>query len=105
MPSGSIQQAATRQDDPSAGNGYLLQRVEPEYPEAARQRRIQGPVVLDALIGSNGSVRELSVISGDPQLAKAAMDAVRQWRFRPHQLDGKAVEFETRITVNFALPE
>ena len=117
-PSNSIQQAATRQDDPSAApaqrsgsassgsaNGYLLERVEPEYPEAARQQRIQGPVVLDALIGSNGSVRELSVISGDPQLVKAATNAVRQWRFRPHQLEGKAVEFETRITVNFALPE
>ena len=48
---------------------------------------------------------KLTVISGDPLLAKAATDAVRQWRFNPHQLKGKAVEFETRITVNFALPE
>ena len=109
-----IQQAAAREDDgtaapapisPPSANRYLLQRVEPEYPEAARQQRIQGPVVLNVLVGTSGSVRELAVVSGDPLLAKAATDAVRQWRFNPHQLKGKAVEFETRITVNFALPD
>jgi TonB family protein len=112
--SSSIQKAATREDDssvaptpisPAPANSYLLERVEPEYPAAAREQRIQGPVVLDALVGTSGSVRQLSVISGDPRLVKAATDAVRRWRFRPHELDGKAVEFETRITVNFALPE
>ena len=112
--SGAIQNAATREDDGSAvpaststpsANGYLLERVEPQYPEAARQQHIQGPVVLNVLVGISGLVREVSVISGDPQLAKAATDAVQQWRFNPHQLNGKAVEFETRITVNFALPE
>jgi TonB family protein len=112
--SSAIQKAATREDDGSAlpapsdsplGNGYLLERVEPQYPEAAKQKHVQGPVMLHALVGADGSVKELSVISGDPQLVKAATDAVRQWRFKPHQLKGKAVEFETRITVNFALPE
>lgn len=112
--SGAIQKAAIREDEknvtPSApdsapASSYLLQRVEPEYPEAARQQHIQGPVVLAVLVGANGSVRELTVVSGDPQLAKAATDAVRQWRFKPHQLKGQAVEFETRITVKFALPE
>jgi len=112
--SGAIQQAAAREDDGSAApapvppppaNGYLLERVEPQYPEAARQQHIQGPVLLNVLVGTTGLVRETSVISGDPLLAKAATDAVRQWRFNPHQLNGKAVEFETRITVNFALPE
>ena len=112
--SSAIQQAAAREDDGSAApaptssssaNGYLLERVEPQYPEAARQQHIQGPVVLNVLVGATGQVREASVISGDPLLAKAATDAVRQWRFNPHQLNGKAVEFETRITVNFALPE
>jgi TonB family protein len=112
--SGAIQQAAAREDDgasapaptpvPSA-KGYLLERVEPQYPEAARQQHIQGPVVLNVLVGATGLVREASVISGDPLLAQAATDAVRQWRFNPHQLNGRAVEFETRITVNFALPE
>jgi TonB family protein len=112
--SGAIQQAAAREDDgsaapaptsPPSANGYLLERVEPQYPEAARQQHIQGPVVLNVLVGATGQVREASVISGDALLAKAATDAVRQWRFNPHQLNGKAVEFETRITVNFALPE
>jgi TonB family protein len=112
--SDAIQQAAAREDDgsavtapisPPSANSYLLERVEPEYPEAARQQRIQGPVVLNVLVGSSGAVRELAVISGDPLLAKAATDAVRQWRFSPHRLKGKAVEFETRITVNFALPD
>jgi TonB family protein len=112
--SAAIQQAAAREDDGSAAsaptptpsaNGYLLKRVEPHYPEAARQQHIQGPVVLNVLVGPTGVVREASVISGDPLLAQAATDAVRQWRFNPHQLNGKAVEFETRITVNFALPE
>jgi protein TonB len=112
--SGAIQNAATREDDGSAvpaaiphpsANSYLLERVEPLYPEAARQQHVQGPVVLNVLVGRSGLVREAGVISGDPQLAKAATDAVRQWRFNPHKLNGKAVEFETRITVNFALPE
>jgi protein TonB len=113
--SGAIQKAATREEDdppavPAADSaqstgGYLLERVEPEYPEAARQQRIQGPVVLNVLVGTDGAVRKLTVISGDPQLVNAAADAVRQWRFKPHQLKGKVVEFETRITVNFTLAE
>jgi TonB family protein len=110
--SGAIQEAATRESaglsvsaSHSSGNSYLLERVDPQYPEAARQQHIQGPVVLNVLVGPGGLVREASVVSGDPLLAKAAIDAVRQWRFNPHHLNGKAVEFETRITVNFALPE
>ena len=55
-------------------------------------------------LGPTASVRKLTMISGDPLLVKAATDAVRQWRFKPHQLNGKVVEFETRVTVNFALP-
>ncbi len=109
--SGVIQKAAAREDDSSASrtlrpppSGYLLERVNPQYPEAARQQHIQGPVLLNVLVGTSGLVRDLTVISGDPLLAKAATDAVRQWRFNPHRLKDKAVEFETRITVNFALP-
>jgi TonB family protein len=88
----------------SAANNYLLNRVEPQYPEEAKQRRIEGPVVLNALVGTNGVVRELKVVSGDRLLAKSATDAVRQWRFQPHRLNNRLVEFETQITVNFALP-
>jgi TonB family protein len=120
--SGSVQAAVTPEADaagvpttvsPDAatpGTGrrgagkYVLERVDPDYPEEARQRRIEGPVVLKALVGSDGVVRELKVMSGDPLLAKAATDAVRQWRFEPHRVKGRPVEFETRITVNFALP-
>ncbi|MGZ4732888.1 MAG: TonB family protein [Terriglobales bacterium] len=114
MESGAIQKAATREEDdpsvapaaasPASANSYLLERVEPQYPEAARQQRIQGPVVLKVLVGTDGLVRKVSPISGDPQLVTAATDAVRQWRFKAHQLKGKVVEFETRVTVNFALP-
>ena len=109
--SGPLQNAVNREGEeplavsPSATDSYLLQRVDPEYPEEAKQQHVQGPVVLNVLVGRSGLVREAGVISGDPQLAKAATDAVRQWRFNPHKLNGKAVEFETRITVNFALPE
>ncbi len=114
MGPGSIQKAATREEDdpalapeqgsPASANGYLLERVEPQYPEAALQRRIQGPVELKVLVGTDGLVRKLTTISGDPMLTGAATDAVRQWRFKPHELNGKVIEFETRVTVNFALP-
>jgi TonB family protein len=87
-----------------AVNRYLLQRVEPEYPEPAKLQHIEGAVVLGILVGSDGTVKSLSVVSGDLQLVNAATDAVRQWRFKPYLLNGKAVEFETRVTVNFALP-
>lgn len=83
---------------------YLIQRVEPEYPEAARQQHIQGPVVLEALVGKDGAVEKLSTTSGDPQLAIAATDAVRQWRFKPFLRNGSPEEFQTQITVSFRLP-
>jgi TonB family protein len=85
-------------------NSYLLRRIEPEYPEQAKLEHIEGPVVLGILVGSDGLVKSLNVVSGDLQLVNAASDAVRQWRFKPYRLNGKTVEFETRVTVNFALP-
>jgi protein TonB len=81
-----------------------MQRVEPEYPESAREQHIQGPVVLDALVGKDGEVEKLSTISGDAQLAAAATDAVRQWRFKPFFRNGSPEEFQTQITVSFRLP-
>ena len=84
---------------------HLALRVEPDYPERARQQRLQGPVVLKALVGKDGGIRKLKVISGDTQLATAATAAVRQWRFKPYRQDGQLREFETRITVNFTLPQ
>jgi general secretion pathway protein A len=84
---------------------YLIQRVEPEYPQQAREQQIQGSVVLNATVGTDGAVRELKVVRGDPQLADAALNAVRRWRFKPYASNGQSVDFETRITVNFTLPE
>jgi TonB family protein len=85
-------------------NEDVLTRVVPRYPEEARQQRVQGPVVLDALVGTDGSVLEVQVISGDARLAPAATDAVRQWRFKSHTFKGKPTDFETHITVSFSLP-
>lgn len=82
---------------------HLMRRVEPVYPEPARQRLIQGEVTLEAVIGQDGSVQVLKLLSGDPELASSAADAVRQWRFRPYEQQGKAVPFSTRLSVNFRL--
>ena len=84
---------------------HLSLRVEPDYPEEARRQRVQGPVVLTALVGKDGVIRKLTIISGDHQLATAATDAVRQWRFKRYLQKGQPREFETQITVNFTLPE
>ena len=83
---------------------YLVQRVEPEYPEQAREQHIQGPVVLVALVGKDGAVEKLNTISGDSQLVAAATDAVLQWRFKPFFRNGSPEEFQTQITVSFRLP-
>jgi periplasmic protein TonB len=83
--------------------GYLVRRVEPIYPALAKAARIQGPVHLQAMISKQGLIENLQVLSGHPMLAGAAVDAVRQWRYRPYVLNGQAVEVETEITVNFVL--
>ncbi len=91
-------------DSPGKANGRLLRKVEPEYPEAARQQHIQGPVVLEAMVGTAGDVQHLAVISGNSMLATAATDAVLKWRFKPLVQNGRAVGFQTQITVDFVLP-
>jgi protein TonB len=88
---------------PEVASSYLIRRVEPVYPEDARLRSIEGEVRLEALVGTDGSVQVLRLISGDSQLAQAAADAVRQWRFRPYKSNGKTEEFSTRLTVSFRL--
>jgi protein TonB len=88
---------------PQMASARLLQRIEPVYPESALRMHIQGEVELEALVGKDGSVEQLKLVSGDSQLAAASADAVRQWRFRPYQSDGKDVEFSTRLTVDFRL--
>jgi len=83
--------------------GSLIRRVQPIYPPLARNARIQGSVILEAVIGRDGSMQNLKLISGHPMLVASAIDAVRQWQYRPYILNGEAVEVETRITVNFIL--
>ena len=83
--------------------GNLIHRVQPEYPQLARQARIQGTVVLRAVISREGRIENLQVLSGHPLLVPAALDAVRQWRYRPYSLNEQPVEVETQITVNFTL--
>jgi TonB family protein len=89
---------------PRYANARLLQRVEPEYPEAAKRRRIQGLVVLEANVGKGGTIEQLTVISGNSMLASAASDAVLKWRFKPLVQNGQAVPFQTRVKVDFVLP-
>jgi len=84
--------------------GSLLHRVEPDYPEAARQQQIQGGVVMDVHIDQDGSVQEIDLVSGPPLLAQAATAAVKQWRFKPRLVSGRPTEIQTRIILNFRLP-
>jgi len=83
--------------------GLLLSQVPPVYPPLARQARIQGSVVLDAQIGDDGTVESLTVVSGHPMLIQSAMDAVKQWRYKPFFVNGAPVAVLTQITVNFQL--
>ncbi len=83
--------------------GLLIHQVKPSYPPLARQARIQGTVVLQALISKDGSIQNLHLVSGHPMLAPAAIDAVKQWRYKPYYLNGEPVEVETTINVNFTL--
>jgi TonB family protein len=82
----------------------LIHRVEPEYPEEAKTRNIQGAVVLNIQVLGDGSVGKIDVLQGDATLAEAAVRAVRQWKYQPYLVDGRPVESQTRITFNFALP-
>jgi protein TonB len=81
----------------------LIHRVQPDYPLVAKLMRLSGTVELRAVIGTDGEVHEIEVLSGNPILAQAACAAVRQWRYRPTQLSGKSVEVETLITVKFVV--
>ena len=80
-----------------------MRKVLPTYPPLARSARIQGVVVLQAMISKLGTIENLRLLSGHPMLAPAAIDAVQQWRYRPYILNGEPVEVETQITVNFSL--
>jgi len=83
--------------------GMVIHKVQPTYPPLARTARVQGAVQLAAEIGKDGTVQNLHVLSGHPLLTQAALDAVKQWRYKPYILNGEPVIVDTQITVNFTL--
>jgi periplasmic protein TonB len=88
----------------SADTAQIVSRpVNPGYPLLARQMKVQGSVILQALISKDGTIQDLRVLSGPPILASAAQTAVRQWHFKPHFLGTEAVETQAKITVNFTI--
>jgi TonB family protein len=84
-------------------SGSLIKSVPPDYPPIARQARVQGPVVLKAIIDKDGNIESLTLISGHPMLAPAAIEAVKQWKYKPYMHNGQPVKVETQILVNFSL--
>ena len=84
--------------------GRLVKKIQPVYPSTAMRLRIQGTVQLAATISKDGSVTNVKQTSGDPNLGRAAMDAVKQWKYKPYVLDGHPVEVQTTISVDFKLP-
>ncbi len=83
--------------------GLLIHKQEPVYPTLARAARVQGEVVLSAIINTNGQIQNLQLVSGHPMLVPSAIAAVKQWRYKPYLLNGQPVEVETTITVIFSL--
>ena len=81
-----------------------IKLVRPVYPDAAKKSGIHGTVVLDIAVGEDGNVKHVEVVKGPSALVEAAADAVRQWQYRPHVLNGKAVPVSGRVTVKFVLP-
>lgn len=102
----SLPKASTQTLKVSQGvmEGLVVKRVQPRYPTQALQMRIQGPVQLQATITKDGDIQNLKVVSGDAVLARAAQDAVKQWKYKPYYLNGEPVAIETQILVNFKLP-
>jgi len=84
--------------------GLLIKKVPPSYPSNALRMHIEGAVELTATISKAGLISQIKVLSGDPQLTKAATDAVKQWKYKPYLLNGEPVEIQTQITINFKLP-
>jgi protein TonB len=83
--------------------GLRIKMVNPTYPPLAKQARIQGQVVLNAEISKDGTIQNLQLISGHPMLAPAAIEAVKQWRYKPYLLNGEPVAVDTQVVVNFSL--
>jgi protein TonB len=100
----SVIRTAAEHVQVSGDTAEILSRpAQPGYPLLARQMKVQGSVILQALIGRDGLIQDLRVLSGPPILASAAQEAVKQWHFKPHYLGADAVETQARITVNFTI--
>lgn len=95
--------AAERTEVSSLTTDVVTHSVVPAYPTLARQMKVQGAVVLEAMIDRDGLIQDLQVVSGPPILAGAAQEAVKQWHFKPHFRGTEAVETQTKITVNFTI--
>jgi protein TonB len=95
---------ATVKISQGVSQGLLIKRVQPRYPQNALAMRIQGAVQMEATINKEGNIINLRVANGDAVLSRAAVEAVKQWRYKPYYLNGEPVEIETQITVNFKLP-
>ena len=104
-PTKAVSQASNSSEtpQPKVTEGKLLQRVEPVYPSFAKLARINGTVVLEAVIGEDGSVKSATVVSGPPMLQQAAIDSVKQWKYQPYLLNCKEVEIRTTVNVFFSL--
>ena len=89
--------------DGGVAAGQIISKVNPVYPQEAKERGIEGAVILHAIIDKDGTVKELAVTSGPPELVASAMDAVKQWVYKPYLLNGEPTEVETTITVNYSL--
>jgi len=102
----SVPQASPQTLKVSQGvsQGLLVKKVPPVYPPHALQMRVQGSVQLLAHISKAGDITNIQVLSGDALLAQAAIDAVKQWKYKPYYLNSEPVEIQTQITVNFKLP-
>lgn len=83
----------------------ILNRVEPVYPPVAKSTRVQGAVILTVVIGKDGGIHQINVLSGHPFLVDAAVAAVKQWRYQPYVFNGEPVEIQSEISVNFSIAE
>jgi len=96
-------EAADRMQISADASDIVARPVKPSYPMLARQMKVQGSVILQAMIGRDGIIQNLRLVSGPHILASAAEDAVRQWHFKPHLQDNEPVETQAKITVNFTI--
>jgi len=101
-PTGSSVEAFSVPEE--TAQSLVIHKVDPQYPAQAVSQRLEGVVVLQAWVAKDGTVRDLKLLKGYFALGRAAIDAVRQWRFKPYTQNGQAVDFQTSITLSFHHP-